>query len=386
MVLARTAQKKDEKPMDNATEKTTFLQPLLFTYGQLPESYGYKLTSKETEFLRLWEAVLRLVRPKLLSRAAARTGRKPYDPTDILAVRMVMLHWGLPTLSSAIGFLESAGNVRAITGMGRVPSEATVCRRTAELDGLIDFDAALGAAYAEYGAGRTVANLSVDSTVVQACEKPAPKAQAPARPSGPKAAAKARRKRIRTEYERDYGDVSRYVRTLDDRCSRTGKRNSRGDMEWFVGYKAHMAVDDSGVPVSSIVTGARVHDSKAAAPLLRTAGERCRFLYALMDGGYSSAAIADCARRLGAVPIIDFKADRRGRKRPMAPDEAERYRKRTTVERSNGEMKECFLPAKLRSRGFRARFDLRLAVLLLALKRMRLALLAGRAAASGEAA
>ena len=105
-----------------------------------------------------------------------------------------------------------------------------------------------------------------------------------------------------------------------------------------------------------------------------------------MDGGYSSAAIADCAGRLGAVPIIDFKADRRGRKRPTAPDEAERYRKRTTVERSNGETKERFLPAKLRSRGLRARFDLRLAVLLLALKRMRLALLAGRAAASGEAA
>ena len=200
------------------------------------------------------------------------------------------------------------------------------------------------------------------------------------------AAAKERRRRIRSEYERDHGSVSRYVRTLDPRCSRTGKRNSRGDMEWFVGYKAHMAVDDSGVPVASIVTGARVHDSKAAAPLLRTAGERCRFLYALMDGGYSSEAIADCARRLGAVPIIDFKADRCGRKRPMAPDEAERYRKRTTVERSNGEMKECFLPARLRSRSFRARFDLRLAVLLLALKRMRLALLAERAAASGEAA
>jgi hypothetical protein len=87
-----------------------------------------------------------------------------------------------------------------------------------------------------------------------------------------------------------------------------------------------------------------------------------------MDGGYSSGAIRDRVLAMGRVPLIDFKADRNGAKEEMDPAGRARYGARTTVERTNSELKECFLPKALYGRGPRARFDLRLAVLLLTVK------------------
>jgi len=39
----------------------------------------------------------------------------------------------------------------------------------------------------------------------------------------------------------------------------TAKQNAKGTKQWFVGYKAHLAVDDFGVPLSYALTGACVH-------------------------------------------------------------------------------------------------------------------------------
>lgn len=55
-------------------------------------------------------------------------------------------------------------------------------------------------------------------------------------------------------------------------------------------------------------------------PLMRMARGKARFLYALMDGGYSSSDIIDFAsEHMEAVPVIDFKADRNGAKEEMDP-------------------------------------------------------------------
>ena len=54
------------------------------------------------------------------------------------------------------------------------------------------------------------------------------------------------------------GCVDEFFSSLEHRCSVTGKKNSKGNMEWFIGYKAHIAVDDSGIIVAHHVTGASV--------------------------------------------------------------------------------------------------------------------------------
>ena len=142
-------------------------------------------------------------------------------------------------------------------------------------------------------------------------------------------------------------------------------------MQWRIGYKVHLAVDDNGIPVSFYVSGASVHDSKVAIPLLRTSHKKVPFLYALMDGGYSSKEIANFTKTLNAVPIIDFKANRNGVKPEMDIALKQIYKARTTVERTNSELKDCFLPPKLFSRGNNSIMDLKLSVLLLTIKKIR---------------
>ena len=166
------------------------------------------------------------------------------------------------------------------------------------------------------------------------------------------------------------GDVDEFLSSLEHRCSVTGKRNSKGNMEWFIGYKAHLAVDDCGIVVAHHVTGACVHDSQVAIPLMRMADDRCDYLYALMDGGYTSRRIEDFASSIGKVPIIDKHTDRGGNKEEMDPAKAWRYRSRTTVERTNSELKECFLPEKLYSRGKRGIFQIELSILMLDIKKI----------------
>ncbi len=52
-----------------------------------------------------------------------------------------------------------------------------------------------------------------------------------------------------------------------------------------------MACDDFGVPVAFAVTGACVHDTQAAIPLMKLTQKNFDFLYALMDKGYVSTDI-----------------------------------------------------------------------------------------------
>ena len=75
-----------------------------------------------------------------------------------------------------------------------------------------------------------------------------------------------------------------------------------------------------------------MHDSQVAIPLMRMADRRCNYLYALMDGGYTSERIETFAHSIGKVPIIDRHADRNGNKKEMEPCKAERYKARTTVD------------------------------------------------------
>lgn len=146
-------------------------------------------------------------------------------------------------------------------------------------------------------------------------------------------------------------------------------------MDWRIGLKAHLAVDDNGIPVSYAVTGASVSDMKPAIPLLRTSTDRCRYLYALMDAGCFPQEIRRFAYSLGKIPIIDPKADRNGNKVELKPEEKERCKARTTVERSNSEIKGCFLADYLHSRGYKARLDVEMAILLLTMKRIRMVLM-----------
>lgn len=368
--------------MSDSTIFSLPLQLFLFDFQELsPTNYS----EEELEYYRFLSVLESLLLPneKRLLFNEARTGRKGCSGFQILAILLLKMYRRCGTVRDVLAILRREPVYRSIIGLRETPSEATLSRRTKELEGIVNImdlhERLVNAFYKD----RLVCNLSIDSTPIDTCEEPLKKEKKEKCKRGPKkkgSPEEAEYKKRQEEKEalkelRDNGDVRTYIDTLEGRCSITGKENSKGHIAWRIGYKIHFAVDDNGIPVSYVVTGACVHDSKLAIPLLRMANERCNFFYALMDSGYSCPDIENAVRRMGKIPVIDWKAEKDGSKREMDQAKKQRYKARTTVERSNSEVKGCFLPDRLHSRGSKAKLDIEIAILLLTMKRMRMVLL-----------
>ena len=351
------------------------IQPLLFTSEDLSPCFFFQPTDDELCFMEVWEnLVSAMPAPVRCDEGRSRTGRPGHTLLSVLAVHAVKLYFQEKTMTAARDRLLSSSNLRTITGVAEVPSLSVISKKTDTLIDLVDFSSILASICSSFYKDRLVCHLSIDSTISEAREKPV-KAEKPRRKR------KRGRKRkgaeelaIAEEKEQLYdlmenGCVDEFLSSLEHRCSVTGKKNSKGNMEWSIDYKAHLTVDDNGIIVAHHVTGASVHDSQVAIPLMRMADRRCDYLYALMDGGYTSQRIEAFASSIGKVPIIDRRADRNGNKKEMEPCKAERYKARTTVERTNSELKECFLPGKLYSRG-KGIFQIELSILMLDIKKI----------------
>ena len=87
-------------------------------------------------------------------------------------------------------------------------------------------------------------------------------------------------------------------------------------------------------------------------PLILTR-ESCTVLYDLLDAGYDAEPIRDFSRSLGSVPIIPVNPRRRGEGNgpEMEPDRAERFRKRSGVERFNSHLNDEHGGRTVRVRG-----------------------------------
>lgn len=150
------------------------------------------------------------------------------------------------------------------------------------------------------------------------------------------------------------------LKELPRGCAIGAKKNSKGQEQYWRGYKLHLDVADGQIPISAVLTGANVHDSQVAIPLATMTSERVTYCYELMDAAYDAAEILDHSRGMGHVPIVD--PANRGRKtqstfrpgkapRQLSWAEQDRYKERTMVERINGRLKDEFGGRYVRVRG-----------------------------------
>ena len=234
-----------------------------------------------------------------------------------------------------------------------VPSESTFSRAFAEFA-----ENRLPELVHEDLIGRTVSDhlfghISQDSTEIEAREKPTTK---------PTTEPKLKRKRGRppkgeeripdpTRIERQMTmTVDEMVAELPTACDRGTKRNSKGHMESWNGYKLHIDAADGQIPISCLLTSASLHDSQASIPLTAMTKKRVTSLYELKDSAYDCQHIATYSRSLGHVPIIDPNR-RRGEKQYLDPAGKVRYNERTTVERVYARLKDEFGGRMIRVRG-----------------------------------
>lgn len=160
--------------------------------------------------------------------------------------------------------------------------------------------------------------------------------------------------RLERQYTTPLAETATLVAELPTACDIGCKKDAHGHVHSWQGYKFHVDVGDTGLPLLALTTSASLHDSQVAIPMARlTAGcplGEVTSLYDLVDTAYDAEAIWNTCYDLKHVPIIE-ENPRRGPKLPMEPERARRYHQRSASERFNSDLKDNHGGRTVRVRG-----------------------------------
>ena len=94
-------------------------------------------------------------------------------------------------------------------------------------------------------------------------------------------------------------------------CATGTKKNAQSHKISWKGYKLHLDTTCCGVPITAVLTGANLHDSRLTLPLTHTSTRRADAGYELMDAAYRSiTVILEEIQAAGRVPLIDHNPRR----------------------------------------------------------------------------
>lgn len=273
-------------------------------------------------------------------------GRPEHDRRLIARAFVAMKVLNLPTRRRLLDWLEASPSLRRICGWERrseIPNESTFSRAFAQFAEDSVPNRVHEALVRLHYEGRLVGHVSRDSTAIPAREKAVGRLESD----------KARQKKPKRLEQQAAGmSLDQMLSDLPTACDKGCKRNSRGNMEWWRGYKLHIDWGDGEMPLSCILTSASVHDSQVAIPLAEMTRTRVVSLYDLMDSAYDSEIIRRHSISLMHVPIIESNKRNRGlAKLPFNPAQSRRYQQRTTAERGAARLKDDYGARFLRVRG-----------------------------------
>jgi len=265
----------------------------------------------------------------------------------------------LPDTRTLIDTIKGSSNLRRICGWersGAVPHEATFSRAFDEFAGTGLAQRLHEALIEAYRKPVLVGHISRDSTAIEARERPVRKEKPPEKPIQKKGRPRKGEKRppkelTRLERQASGMTLEQMLSELPRYCDSGAKQNSKGNLDYWIGYKLHVDWSDGEIPVSCLLSSASMHDSQAALPLMEITRTRVDSLYQLMDAAYDAPVIEQAVRKHGQVPIIERNARRKNETDPMDAAKSTRYKERSTAERGNSLLKDCFGGRYVRVRG-----------------------------------
>lgn len=268
----------------------------------------------------------------------------------------------LKTTRALIDRLQADSKLRRLCGFDlrfALPSEATFSRAFAQFASS-ELMQRVHAHMVKATLGeQLIGHISRDSTAIEVRETIAKKDKAltaaasikPKRKRGRPAIGEVRTPPEPSALERQRSQtLDQMIGELDTACATGTKKNAQGYKISWKGYKLHLDTACCGVPISAVLTGANVHDSRVARPLTRISAQRVTACYELMDAAYCSTVIREEIQDAGRVPLIDHNP-RKGQKQEFAPHEAQRYKTRTGAERCNARLKDEFGARHVQVRG-----------------------------------
>jgi len=106
--------------------------------------------------------------------------------------------------------------------------------------------------------------------------------------------------------QKDMQSVEEMLELVSTDCGVGVKQNSKGNREVWIGGKLHISAVDGDIPITAYYSGANVHDSSVALPLMKETSTRVNYLYDLQDAGYDADIIREFSIGLNHRPIIDI--------------------------------------------------------------------------------
>jgi Transposase DDE domain/Transposase domain (DUF772) len=296
-------------------------------------------------------------------------GRPPKSHLKMAHAFIAKALWNIPTTKALIGQLKSNTTLRRLCGWEdgprEVPSESIFSRAFATFAAIGLGERAHQTLISTHLGQEIIWHAATDATAIEAREKAIkeppvePSSQAPLSD-----APKRKRGRPRKGQEPPPPDPTRLQRHLEGtlsanlqdmpqvQCNHGCKKNSQGNTDYWRGYKLHLVTGDGDIPLCAYLSSASMHDSQAAIILEQTLAERTgRVFYQLKDSAYDAQAIQAHSAKMGSIPIIQKRDYRTAESVPMEPDRARHYNARSSVERSNSDLKDNHGGRTLRVRG-----------------------------------
>lgn len=287
----------------------------------------------------------------------ASTGRPPISRLSLLKAFFVKSALNYTENKKLRKMLHGNDELRKLCGWTEshdVPSESTFSRSFAEFAQLHIGEHIHEHIVSTAFSDRLILHVSRDASALPAREKAVKKDKKPkvrGKRGRPKKGTPPKKKKLRRLEKQLTQDVFEMMSELPTECNWGSKKNSKGNLEHWRGYKVHADFTEEGVPVSFCVTSASVHDSQVAIPLIHMSSDRVTYLYELMDAGYDMKEIKTVAGNHNHAPIIRPNNRRSKNKRTLDPASARRYRIRATAERGFSELKDNYGISASRLRG-----------------------------------
>lgn len=296
-------------------------------------------------------------------------GRPLNDRAALARAFVAKAVYNMPTTRALIDRLRSDVSLRRISGWERqceIPDESTFSRAFAEFAKSELPKLVHNALISKVYENQLVGHISRDSTSIHGREKPLRKEKEGAKlkkRGRPKKGEKHPKVPKRLDRQIEMTQEERLT-DLPKACDIGAKANSKGNREYWIGFKCHIDTADGDIPLGCIVTSASVHDSQAAIPLADETASKVTSLYDLMDSAYDCPQIIQHSKSLGHVPIIDKNMRRNTQAKDdleqeskaqrtinMIVPEKTRYNQRSSAERVNSRLKDEFGGRVVRVRG-----------------------------------
>jgi hypothetical protein len=241
----------------------------------------------------------------------------PKNRIEIARAMIAKSVYNMQTTRDLIDRLESDRVLRVICGWRYktdIPSEATFSRAFRELSDLEIAQKTHEKFVKEYLSDTVFMYNATDATKIPLREKPV-KVEKEEKPKLKRGRPKKGEKRepiepSKLELQKEMKTTKEMLSLVSVECGVGVKQNSKGNREVWIGGKLHISVVDGDIPVTAFYSGANVHDSSVALPLMKETSKRVTYLYDLQDAGYYSKIIEEYSKKLNHRPIIDINPGR----------------------------------------------------------------------------